>query len=628
MLTFDFETTGLDFGSALNKRNRVLMVAWQVDDGPIKRYVGDLLDAKEFWDAVHAADVLCAYNAKFEQLWFLRYGMVIENWQWHDPMLAEKVLRGNLTRPLDLGSVAEQYGYTTKDPMIDSMMKGGICPSEMPQKRLLARCVRDVRTTSAIMSVQLKELQRRDALHIYRLRANFCGFLAQVEAEGMLLDRDRVAAEYGKVAAALTDVSRKLDELTGGINMRSPDQLAHYQYVTLKVPERKDARGRPLRNKPSKQFPDGRPKTDKDTLTLLARGELTSEQRNFVSLRQEYGKLNAALTKNLEFFYGVCQEYGGTFKARFNQTVAKTHRLTSSGSPLQFDIFPKPKSVQFQNMPRDYKRMFTAPEGYVIVECDSAQLEFRVAAFLGQDKQAMLDIGDPDFDAHCKSAAVMNGIPYDSFMASYLTGDKAYKRMRTEAKPDTFKPLYGGGRGTPEQEKWYKEFNKRYSGVYAEQENWLADVARDGKLCLPWGMTFFWPKTQMNRRGVLLDSDTFRPVRPQVFNYPVQSLATAEIVPIAILALARHCKARNIDVKFVNTVHDSVIAYVNEEHLAGYVWACERAFTTDVYEYLRDHYGIEFNVPLGCEIVAGRHWGEGTEHVYDDVNNWKEREDG
>lgn len=628
MLTFDFETTNFSYGSALDARNYILMVCWQLDDGIMKRYSGDILAAEEFWDDVDASDVLCAYNKKFEQLWFLRCGIDIDRWVWHDPMLAEKILIANERKPLDLGSVAGRYGYDIKDPMIDKMLKAGVCPSEMPQKRLLARCARDVRTTAAILQQQKKLLTAQDSIHLYRNRCDFGDVLAHIENAGMQLDPDRVADEYAQQAIKVASLRVALDELTGGINLRSPDQLAHFVYGKLGFDERKGRDGKFLRNKPSKQFPKGRPKTDKDTLGMLK--ATTDEQRKFVDLRKQYGKANAALTKNLEFFYGVCEEYNCVFKAQFNQTVAATDRLTSSGSPLEFERYEgKKKSVQFQNMPRAYKSLFVAPEGYVAVEVDSAQLEFRVAAFLGQDKQAMQDILDPDFDAHCRSASVMNDIPYETFLRGYRgettkTAAKKCKKLRTEAKPDTFKPLYGGTRGTPEQEKWYTEFNERYSGIYSQQEDWLRQVQQDGELVLPWGKRFRWT-FKYNKRGVPLDAATNRPIRPQVFNYPVQSLATAEIVPIAITSLHKRCKRAMLHVKFVNTVHDSVICYVPIAELDEFKALAEQAFTKDVYEALSIFYGIEFNVPLGCEIVAGRHWGEGEEYVYDDVNNWSKQ---
>lgn len=620
MIYFDFETTNFSKGSALDRRNRIVMVSWCVDNEPVRNYTGDIMDATEFWQDLNDQFGACAFNAKFEMHWLKRCGFDIDSKTWNDPMLAEKVRLGNITKPMSMDAIAARYGYDTKDPMIDALMKGGVCPSQMPQKRLRARCNRDVRVLRDMHQDMMHDLVMNDQLHLYRNRCNFAVVLTHIEAEGMHLDSERVEQAYAEYSRKLADVKRQLDEITGGINMNSPDQKAHFLYGTLKFPERTNDKGKPIRNKPSKQFPNGRPKTDKATMAWLMSQAKTDKQRAFVDLQRKYSKLNAALSKNLEFFVGVCREYGGKFHAQFNQTIAATHRLTSSGLPLEFEMFEgKKKSVQFQNMPRDFKSLFYSPDDdYYTVEVDAMQLEFRVAAFAGDDEQARRDIHDPDFDAHCRTASVMNDVQYGLFLSKYRSGDKDFKTLRTAAKPDTFKPLYGGTKGTPEQERYYKAFNERYASLVRHQEDWLADVIRDGKHRTAWGMEFSFD-VKPNRHGTWINKRTGKPVGPQIFNYPVQNLATAEIVPIAICQLYKTCKSAGLRARFVNTVHDSVICYVHKKDMEQFLQIASHCFTTHVYEYLHALYGIEFDVPLGMEAVYGQHWNEGEEFIYDDV---------
>jgi DNA polymerase I-like protein with 3'-5' exonuclease and polymerase domains len=625
MLYFDFETTNKRYGTALEPSNRIVMVAWAIDNGPVRHYYGPIGRAKEFWLALNDTRMACAFNAKFEMHWLKRLGFDIDRIRWHDPMLAEKVLLGNIRMPMNLGDVSMRYGYKGKDRLIDLQMKQGVCPSEMSVKRLVRRCKRDVSTTRAVFAAQKAKMRAANQIHLYRNRCDFCVVLTHIEANGMQLDPDKVAEHYQNYVTDLVQLTAGLDRLTGGINMNSPDQKAHFLYGTLKFPEIKGKGGRPLRNKPSKQFPKGRPKTDKDTLAWLSTRAKTDEQRKFVSLSKHYSKVNAAVSKNLMFFQGICEEYGGEFKAQFNQIVAATHRLTSSGLPLPFVLFDgKEKSVQFQNMPRVFKNCFDAPDGYEIVEVDAMQLEFRVAAFEGQDKQALADIADPNFDAHIYSASEINNIDYDLLLGLHRHGDKKTKALRQAAKEHTFKPLFGGTKGTDGEERYYRKFAERYKGVAAAQENWLADVMRTGKYVTPWGMVFSY-KTYVDKRGVAMNLQTHKPVGPQVANHPVQNLATGEIVPIAITALYNRCKDEDLDVKFVNTVHDSVICYIKKDQLtiARFRKAAEWAFTTAVYEHLSLFYNIEFDVPLGMEMVIGDHWSEGTETKYDDVENWR-----
>ena len=628
LITFDFETTNHSYGNALDVRNRIVMVSWRCDDDPAENYTGDIMDAKHFWADLNLAQDACAYNCKFEQGWLIRLGFDIDQLTWHDPMLGEKVLLGNIQKPMNLGDVCLRYGYPTKDPLIDALMKSGVCPSEMPEGRLRTRCNLDVATTHSLHRAIIKKLQDRQQIHLYRNRCEFSGVLAHIESEGMLLDKGRVDEEYVKHAKEFAQAEAQLNLFTGGINLNSPDQKAHYFYdkAGLGFKERRGFNKKPLRNKPSKQFPKGRPRTNKDTIMWLSTQATTANQKDFFELLLRRNKLKAALSKNLDFFQGVCKERNSRFHAQFNQVVAATHRLSSSGIPIAFEMFGgDSKSVQFQNMPRAFKRCFKAPEGYVIAEVDAMQLEFRVAAFVGNDKQARKDIADPDFDAHCRTASVLNDLPYMGFLTLYREGDSDAKRMRQEGKPDTFKPLYGGTKGTPQQEKYYKAFAERYSNLADEQDNWLADVQRDGKICTPWGMVFSWG-TYTKPNGMVMDKRTHKPVRPQVCNYPVQNLATAEIVPIAIVALYKRCKEEKLDVIFVNTIHDSVIVYLRYDpaNIAAFKRAAEWAFTTAVYDHLQLFYGIEFDVPLGMEMVTGDHWNEGTEHIYDDIDNWKD----
>jgi len=625
VIIFDVETTNLEYGDAGNPENRIIMVAWCIKGGEIKRHYGDIMECAEFWKDLDSQENACAFNAKFEIKWLKRLGYDVDRLKWHDPMLAEKVLLGNDQKPMNLGDMCARYGFDVKDGMIDTMMKNGICPSDMPQKRLMARCVRDVRTTRELWRKQVKQLRQQEQIHLYRNRCDFAVVLAHIESEGMHLDKDKVYAQFERYSKQFAKLTQELHEITDGINLNSSDQKAAFLYGKLKFPEKRGANKKPLRNKPSKRWPDGKPKTDKNTMVWLMGQANTPEQKAFVSKQMEYSKANAALTKNLEFFKGVVDERGGWFRAQFNQTVAATHRLTSSGMPIQFEQFPKPKSVQFQNMPREFKSCFDAPDGYMIAEIDAMQLEFRVAAFLGQDTQAMADIADPDFDAHCRTASVMQEVNYDEFLSKYRAGSKQHKQWRQEGKPDTFKPLYGGTRGTPAQERYYKAFAERYKGVAQEQENWLAEVLASGELRTAWGMRFKWD-VYVNSRGMAMNKKTHKPVGPQVFNYPVQNLATAEIVPIAITSLYKMTKEAGLDVVFVNTIHDSIIVYIRDDKktLQAFRKLAEQAFTTCVYDHLRVLYGVEFNVPLGMEMIVGSHWNTGDETKFDDVDNWKE----
>jgi DNA polymerase I-like protein with 3'-5' exonuclease and polymerase domains len=634
-LCFDLETTNLDKGSALNPGNRVVMVAWQdgiaaygskLDSG-VRHHYGNPLECSAFWAALEAADYLIAHNAKFEAHWLRRLGYDPTDKLWFDTLLAEKVRAGNRRMPLDLGSVSTRYGFEDKEELVASLIKTGVCPSEIPREPLVARCRRDVRTTAQVARKQIAGHAKQGSLQVVLTRCLLTPVLAQIEATGLCLDKERVHATYEEYVAEAIETTAALKKFTGGINPNSVDQMAVFLYQVLKFPEQKDARGKPRRGKATKpkkdgtnKWPEGRPKADADTLVWLETQARTKKQREFIALRQRYGKVTAALSKNLEFFKGVVDERPGCiFYGSLNQANTQTDRLSSTGLPQKFNQWPKVKSVQLQNSPRAFKKLFKSRDpDYWMTDADGAQLEFRVAAFLGQDRTAMANILDKGFDAHVQTAAVMAEQDYAALFARFSAGDAEAKELRQDAKPDTFKPLYGGQMGTEAQMRYYQWFQQNYAELYAAQERWVSHVMASGVLKMPWGKRFYWKFHLHPQSGAPMWGG--KSIKPAIFNYPVQSLATAEIIPIAVWFLYHRSKQQKLRVRFVNTVHDSIAAEVHKEDLEAYKAAVVKAFTTDVYAYLERVYGLHFNVPLGCELKWGTHLGEGESFKIDVPN--------
>lgn len=617
-LDFETDTSHGDFGHAVHKDNGLVLASWKVGDAPIVSHFGGEFDQERLLNDIESAEFIICHNAKYELGWLRRCGADLSRLVVFDTKIAEYVLLGNLAagckatglppRSTSLDQCCRRRGWEIKDPVVDIMMKQGINPVDMPRSWLQGRCEQDVDTTYRLFQDQRRLLLDTDRLEVLFTRCLLTPVLADIEFQGMYLDAERVEEVYEETAKEYARLDRDMDSLSGGINWKSGIQVADYLYDTLGFDEPRRRDGSPLRTT------TGRRKADKATMAGLK--AKTAAQREFLGIRTKLGKVNAALSKSLEFFMGTCLEYGSLFYAVFNQTTTATHRLSSSGHKTWFDKFDAIKTVQFQNMARIFKRLFKSrTDGWLMMEIDGSQLEFRVAADIGKDEQARTDILNPDFDAHCQTAAEMNEIPYDEFLAGYRSGDKHYKDMRTAAKADTFKPLYGGESGTKKQKRYYKAFNERYDGIRTAQEGWVNEVLSDKRLITPWGMRYYWPRA---KRG----QDGYVNVKASVYNYPVQALATAEIIPIAVTYLFHRLQG-NDKVRIVNTVHDSVILEVHPSAVEEVTAAGIKAFGKDVYDYLDRIYGYEFTIPLGCGVTVGTHWSEGTETSYNIWPNGK-----
>lgn len=590
-VVIDFETTNLDHGSALNEDNRIILACWYEHKTKRMRYAwGGEMDMVELVAACNESDFIVAHNAKFELQWLERCGYDIGSRPVYCSFAAEWVLFGNRKAPLNLDACLDRRGIKGKDSTVKNLIDAGVCPSDIPRSMLLRYCKQDVDSTRQLFLRQLSEMQLTRLLPVVYTRCLVIPALADMERNGLHLDPERVEEEYNDTLTKYTKVMAELDEITGGINPRSPTQVAHFVYGALGFQEKKDSKGDPIRNKPTKQFPDGLPKTDE--ATLLSLRATTERQERFIKLRKKQAKLTSALDKNLSLFVGACREQDCMIYGELAQGRTVTHRLASSGRSTYFKMFDAYKGCQFQNLPRKFKPLFSARhDGWLFGEADGSQLEFRVAGHLGRDPIILKEVKEK-YDVH-------------TFTKDVISEAGGVAISRTEAKAHTFKPLYGGQSGTKAEQTYYAEFRKKYSKLSETQERWVAAVVNDKYLETEWGFRFYWPNAKVNAR------DGYLNVRTKVMNAPIQSFATADIIPIG-LAYFWH-RTRDAQMILVNTVHDSIEAEFPPHERELFESVAVQALTRDVYSYLNQVYKIEFSVPLGVGMVVGRHWGEPLE---------------
>lgn len=640
-LTVDFETdisAGEQYyGHARHPENQLLLACFKWGPRKSVRAVwGNELEQAELLIQIEALNLMggfiVAHSSKYELGWFKRMGVDLRKVLVFDTKIAEYVLLGNLAAgseklgmvPMSTGldMCCRRRGLPIKDPAVAVMIKNGINPVSIPRPWLQGRCEQDVVTTEQVFLSQRIELQRRGLLPVLFTRCLLTPVLADVEQEGMGVDGEAAQAEWEKYNAQRVELQAKMDALTGGINTRSSVQMPTFLYDKEKglgFAELTNKRGTPIRNAPSKAFPGGCPCWDQDTIEKL---EVTTErQREFIELHKELNRVKSMLSKNLDFFKGVAAEYDGRFFGEIVQTTTATHRSNSVGVPLLFKKMlddkgqPQERRVQFQNFPRILKKLLKAKRpGWLMAEPDGSQIEFRCAAVLGDDEVAIADIIDPNFDAHVQTASVLYNCTKEEVLAqkkrAAAAGEDDWRQL---SKPDTYKPLYGGQFGTPEQERYYKWFRDHYRGISGVQSRWVEEAVDTKRQVTPWGLTYYWPSARRSSGG-RVNCET------AVDNYPIQALATAEIVPIATVYLWHRLPEYGIadKVAIVNLVHDSAPSEVHPDAVEQFTQLVKRAFTADVYHYLEKVYRLKFDkVPLGVGLKVGTHWGTGNEQSWD-----------
>jgi len=311
-------------------------------------------------------------------------------------------------------------------------------------------------------------------------------------------------------------------------------------------------------------------RTDRITLSKIA-SEAEGEFKEFIDAIVRHNAVDTYLNTFVEGLKNFTNEKG-FLHPKFMQAITATGRLSS-------------RDPNFQNQPRGrtfpIRKVVTSRfEGGKILEIDFAQLEFRTAVYLAQDKQGMEDIKN-NIDVHQYTADII-GV------------------SRQDAKAHTFKPLYGGVTGTEDEKRYYTKFLEKYKDIKKWHEKLQSEAIRYKRIKLPTGREYAFPYAERTPWG----GSTYG---TQIKNYPVQGFATADIVPMACINIYKIMQDKGVKSLLVNTVHDSIVAdvYPGEEDVMSEIF---KQGTSDVIPSLKTYYDINFNVPLDTESKIGINW--------------------
>ena len=622
-----------------------------------------------FKRALKNASYVVAHNAKFDVAWLREIGIECDV-KIIDTMINEYVLSKGIRNKLSLDALSTKYNVTRKEGMLSDALSKGLNYSDMTSEDQISYLSHDVIATAEVFQKQEARFKldlNKSLIPIRDLMCEFCSVLTDIERSGMAIDLQilqQVDLEYEQEQAQLNSyLNQKVRDLMGDleVNLSSPEQLSQVIYSCKLVDKNTwkdemnigvDARGKPLirpnidiksfRNVLTKCFNrshkvraikcaacDGRGeyykvkkdgsnfkkatkcphclgkgivyenlpergglnisprvslasaggfKTDKNTLTTLLKEVTDPEAKKFL---ESIVRLSAIETYRSAFIEGIRKgiKSDALLHANFNQCITATGRLSSS-------------SPNLQNMPKG--RLFPVRKAFVsrfeggsLVEIDYSQLEFRVAGILATDETVKREV-ESGFDVHAYTAKVLteNGEPTE----------------RGPAKASTFRPLYGGTQGTPAQRTYFKEFFGKYRGIFKWHEQLQNEAIQHKVVTTATGRQFSFPDCQRNTSG----QATFK---TQIVNYPVQSVATAEIVPLGVIILFNKLREMNLRSVVINTVHDSVLIDTHPNELE-IVKSVAPGCLVDAQTEAKKRFGLSDYIPLEVEMSQGKNWME------------------
>ena len=606
------------------------------------------------------ATVLICHNVAYDLLWLWESGFKYDGAVF-DTMLAEYVLQRGVKEPLSLEACAERYECDTKkQDTLKEYFKKGYSTRDIPYNELCEYLSADLHATQQLADklwYRLNTTADAGLLSTVRLTNRVAKCLTKIYQTGFAVDlskleevRNEFEAEKVQLTTNLQSHVRKVMGDTP-INLNSPEQLSwviygrkvtdKQQWATQVDPYMDDIDFRSMIEAGTKRLfkttaeqcrncrgsgyirkvkKDGnlfskaskcnicntagytftptnemagfkfKPptakwlsangfSTSKQNLELLEAGAKTKGMTEAVDFLHKVRRLSAVDTYLSSFVDGI-QTYtkqDGKLHVSLLQHRTSTGRFSGANPNMQ-------------NMPRGgtfpVKKVFVSRfDGGKILEADFAQLEFRAAAYLSQDEVAIEEVST-GFDVHAYTAKVIS--------------DAGQPTSRQDAKAHTFAPLYGAtGYGRSKAEAaYYEHFTKKYKGVAAWHSRLAKEAIETQKITTPSGREFAFPDVVRKASGRVSHFT-------QIKNYPVQSFATADIVPLALLHIDDLLKGMQSCI--VNSVHDSIVIDVHpweEKQVLDAIETTNKSLT----KMIELRWGLDFNVPLLLESKIGPNW--------------------
>jgi DNA polymerase I-like protein with 3'-5' exonuclease and polymerase domains len=154
-------------------------------------------------------------------------------------------------------------------------------------------------------------------------------------------------------------------------------------------------------------------------------------------------------------------------------------------------------------------------------------------------------------------------------------------------------------------EKFWQKVIDAFYTKYSGLRNWhiqiVQEAMQNGQLVMPTGRVY---KYELKRdfRGELKAPETI------IKNYPVQGLG-ADVMAIIRVSFRRRFINEGINGVLVNTVHDSIVADIDEQE----VERCNLIFHSvfaDFPSNFQRVFGIPFDLPLNAEVSIGNNMKE------------------
>ncbi len=403
---------------------------------------------------------------------------------------------------------------------------------------------------------------KKQSALLHEIEIPLAKVLASMENIGFAVDKNAIR-EYGvKLQKEIDELQQSIYDHVGyEFNINSPKQLAEALFEKLGLPAKKKTKSGYS--------------TNADVLEEL---KIYHPVINEILEYRTVAKLKSTYCDGLVKVIGN----DGRIHSSFNQTETRTGRISSTEPNLQ-------------NIPvrtergREFRKFFTAKDGYVLVDADYSQIELRVLAHVANDEN-MMNAFKNNLDIHTSTAAKVFNMPDE-----YVTPE-----MRSRAKAVNFGIVYGIGAfslskdinvSVKEADKYIKEYLSHYSGIDRYLKSVVEQAKNNGYVTTMFGRRRYLPELTSSNHNLRAFGERVAK------NMPIQG-TSADIIKIAMIKVYERLKKEGMKARLILQVHDELIVEAPEDE------ALQAAQI--VSEEMQN--AVKLNVPLPADSGIGKTW--------------------
>ena len=507
---------------------------------------------------------LIGQNIKYDYKVLKRWGLTPCNVA-IDTMVAAWLLDSS-SNQYSLDALAQRYLHYQPIPFPTEAKKSGFASLNLQEATDYA--AEDADLTLELADLLVAELkQDRRLWELYcRVEMPLLPILAEMEYRGIGLDSDALAHYNEELKVSIKALEQQIYKESGvTFNIGSPKQLQKVLFEDLGL--------EPLKNKKTKTGYS----TDNAVLTLLA------GQHPLPQLVLDYRQLTKLHSTYVEALPLMINPTSGRVHTTFNIAGAATGRLSSVDPNLQ-NIPVKEEEG------RKIRQAFIADSANFLYSADYSQIELVLLAHQSQDPLLLQSFREGR-DIHQLTASLIFDVPPEQVSSA----------QRRIGKTINFGVMYGMSAfrlsrelriSRSEAQRFINNYFQTYTGVTAYIQKTLEEARRQGAVYTLLGRRR--AVANINNRNKMVQQAAER----VAVNSPIQGSA-ADIIKLAIIAIARRLQREKLKSQMLLAVHDEIILEGPQNEAPQ--------IARILQEEMEGAYSL--SLPLHVQVNYGTNWG-------------------